>query len=82
MEKFIRVFNKIVEIEIVMIIEIFMMPIYTVAILIKGSSRSSGRFTGRYARTAVVLQGIIDWFGCVFFMVYGPIQAIKIEMKK
>ena len=82
MEKFIRVFNKIVELEIAMIIELFMMPVYTIAILIKGSSRSSGRFTGRYARTAVVLQGIIDWFGCIFFMVYGPIQAIKIEMKK
>ena len=82
MEKFIKILNKIVEIEIAMIIEIFMMPVYTITILIKGSSRSSGRFTGRYARTAVVLQGIIDWFGCVFFMVYGPIQAIKIEMKK
>ena len=82
MEKFIRVFNKIVELEIAMIIELFMMPVYTIAILVKGSSRSSGRFTGRYARTAVVLQGIIDWFGCIFFMVYGPIQAIKIEMRK
>ncbi len=82
MEKFIRVFNKIVELEIAMIIELFMMPVYTIAILVKGSSRSSGRFTGRYARTAVVLQGIIGWFGCIFFMVYGPIQAIKIEMRK
>ena len=82
MEKFIRVFNKIVELEIVMIIELFMMPVYTIVALVKGSARSAGRFTGRYARTAVVLQGIIDWFGCVFFMVYGPIQAIKIEMKK
>ena len=82
MEKFIKILNKIVEIEIAMILEIFMTPIYTAAILIKGSSRSSGRFTGRYARTAVVLQGIIDWFGCIFFMVYGPIQAIKIEMRK
>lgn len=82
MEKFVRIFNKIVEIEITMIIELFMMPVYTIAILLKGSSRSCGRFTGRYARTAVVLQGIIDWFGCVFFMVYGPIQAIKIEMNK
>ena len=82
MEKFIKILNKIVEIEIAMIIELFMMPVYTIAILVKGSSRSAGRFTGRYARTAVVLQGIIDWFGCVFFMVYGPIQAIKIEMRK
>lgn len=82
MEKFIRIINKIVEIEIAMIIELFMTPIYTIAILIKGSSRSAGRFTGRYARTAVVLQSIIDWFGCIFFMVYGPIQAIKIELRK
>jgi hypothetical protein len=65
MKKFIRIVNKIVELEIAMIIEIFMMPVYTVAILIKGSSRSAGRFTGRYARAAVVLQSIIDWFGCI-----------------
>ena len=82
MEKFIKMLKKIIEIEIAMIIEIFMMPVYTVAILIKSSSRSAGRFTGRYARIAAILQSIIDWFGCIFFMIYGPIQAIKIEMKK
>lgn len=82
MEKFIKILNKIVELEIAMIVELFMMPWYTIAILIKGSSRSCGRFAGRYARTAVVLQGIIDWFGCIFFMVYGPIQVIKIELRK
>lgn len=82
MEKFIKILNKIVEIEISMLIELFMTPIYTAAILIKSSSRSAGRFSGKYARTAVVLQSIIDWFGCIFFMVYGPIQAIKIELRK
>ena len=82
MEKFIKILNKMVVLEIAMIIEIFMMPVYTIAILIKGSSRSAGRFTGRYARTAAVLQSIIDWFGCIFFMIYGPIQIIKIELKK
>ena len=82
MEKFIRIVNKILDIEIAMLIELFMTPIYTVAILTKSSSRSAGRFTGRYARIAAILQSFIDCCGCVFFMVYGPIQAIKIELKK
>ena len=36
MEKFIRVFNKIIEIEIAMILEIFMNPVYTIVALVKG----------------------------------------------
>ena len=82
MEKFKQIVTKIIEIEVSMLIEIFMMPVYTVAILTKSSSRYAGRFEGRYARIAAILQGIIDWFGCIFFMIYGPIQVIKIEMRK
>ena len=82
MEKFKQIVTKIVEIEIAMFLEILIIPVYTVAILIKSSSRSAGRFEGRYARIAAILQGIIDWVGSIFFMVYGPIQAIKIELKK
>ena len=82
MEKLSRLVKNIIDIEVSMLIEIFMMPVYTVAILTKSSSRSAGRFTGRYARTAMVIQSIIDWFGCIFFMIYGPIQVIKIEMRK
>ena len=82
MEKLSRLVKNIIDIEVSMLIELFMTPIYTVAILIESSSRSAGRFTGRYARIAAILQGIIDWFGCIFFMIYGPIQVIKIEMRK
>ena len=82
MEKLSRLVKNIISLEISMLIEIFMTPIYTIAILTKSSSRSAGRFEGRYAIMAMMLQSIIDWFGFVFFMIYGPIQLIKIEMKK
>ena len=82
MEKFIKILNKIIELEIAMLIEIFMTPIYTAAILLKSSSRSAGRFEGRYARIAAILQSFIDCCGCIGFMIYGPIQVYKNEMRK
>ena len=82
MEKLSRLVKNIIDLEISMIIELFMTPIYTVEILIKSSSRSAGRFQGKYARIAMIIQSVVDCCGCICFMIYGPIQIVQIEMRK